>query len=309
MKIIVTGGAGFIGSNLCEKLVSSNHELTVIDDLSSGYYENLSSIKNKIEFIKVKVEEFDFSNIENISAVIHLAAQPSVPLSISQFLKSSSSNLLGSLRIIEYCRLLEIPLVYASSSAVYGNLEMGDDEKNKVDLLSPYAIDKYSMELYARTAHKLYDLSSIGLRFFNVYGSRQDPTNPYSGVISIFVDKLIKRQNIIINGGYQTRDFIFINDVVDFICQSLKKVLKNNICEVTNILTGKSVSIDYLANIIMEIEDREVKKIYKKMSKSDPIQSDGTTKKIKSLFACDLEKLTSLEVGLKSTIKYMKSID
>jgi UDP-glucose 4-epimerase len=128
-----------------------------------------------------------------------LAAQASVPISVAKFGSSSSSNMLGTIKVIDYCRVNQIPLVYASSSAIYGNLELGDDQNSRVDLVSPYATDKYAMELYAKTAYKLYQLSSIGLRFFNVYGPRQDSTSSYSGVISTFVDRLLRRKSITIN--------------------------------------------------------------------------------------------------------------
>ena len=150
-----------------------------------------------------------------LDAVIHLAAQASVPVSIQSFGRSSSSNLLGTVRIVDFCRIKNIPLVYASSSAVYGNLVIGNDEENIIELLSPYATDKFVMELYCKTSMEIYNMSSIGLRFFNVYGPRQDPTSQYSGVISIFIDRIIKNKPITIYGGYQTRDFVFVKTLLN----------------------------------------------------------------------------------------------
>ena len=247
MKYLITGGAGFIGSHLVELLIENNHEVVCVDDLSSGYKSNLSSVIQKIDFYEEKIELFDFNKLSDIDAIVHLAAQPSVPFSITNFSDSSSSNLLGAIKVIDHCRLHNIPLVYASSSAIYGNFEFGNDEIENVDLLSPYATDKYAMELYSTTAHKIYQLSSVGLRFFNVYGPRQDPSSPYSGVISIFADKLLKGQNITINGGYQTRDFIYVKDAVNIIYRAIVLASKNSICEASNVLTGKSVTIDKLA--------------------------------------------------------------
>lgn len=306
MKIFVTGAAGFIGSNLCDYLVGNNHKVVAIDDLSTGNLSNLSSVISSVEFYNNKIEYYDFGNITGIDAIVHLAAQPSVPLSITDFGNSSSANLLGSIKVINYCRANSIPLIYASSSALYGDLELGDDQSDKIDLLSPYGTDKFAMELYCKTAHKLYQLSSIGLRFFNVYGPRQDPSSSYSGVISIFADRLLKNSNITINGGHQTRDFVYVQDVVKTIYRAINIASEKRVCEVSNVLTGKSVTIDYLADQMMKIVDVEVEKSYKKLPVGDPEQSDGTTEKMVGFFKVKLDDFTKLEEGLIETIKYIR---
>lgn len=305
MKYLVTGGAGFIGSHLIELLINNNHKVACIDNLSTGYISNLSSVIDKIDFYEDKIEFFDLNKLKNISAIIHLAAQPSVPISINKFFESSSSNLLGAIKVIDFCRLNKVPIVYASSSAIYGNLEFGNDETNKIDLLSPYALDKYAMELYSKTAHKLYKLSSIGLRFFNVYGPRQDPSSPYSGVISIFADKLLKGENITINGGYQTRDFIYVKDVINIIYKAIILSSKQPISDIGNVLTGNSITIDKLAGKMMKIIDTNVNVTYKKLDFGDPEKSNGSTNKMVKLFKVDLNNFTPIETGLRSTIKYL----
>ena len=303
MKYLVTGGAGFIGSHMIELLLENNHEVVCIDNLSSGYKSNLSSVIKEINFYEEKIQSFDFNQLFNIDGIIHLAAQPSVPLSITDFSDSSSSNLLGAINVIDYARLNNIPLAYASSSAVYGNLKFGNDEIDSIDLLSPYAADKYVMELYAKLAHKIYNLSSVGLRFFNVYGPRQDPGSPYSGVISVFADRLLKEQNIIINGGHQTRDFIYVKDVVTIIYSAITLASRNSICETSNVLTGESISIDELAEKMIKTIDAKVEINYQSLPLGDPEQSNGSAKKMSKLFKVDPKKLVKLDNGLISTLR------
>jgi len=309
VKILITGGAGFIGSNLADYLIDKGYTLIVVDDLSTGHQSNLDNLLDQIEFYKEKIELFDFEKTDKIDAIVHLAAQPSVPISISDFANSSTSNLLGTIKVIDYCRVNKIPFIYASSSAVYGDLELGDDQSDKIDLLSPYATDKFAMELYSKTAHKLYQLSSIGLRFFNVYGPRQDPGSPYSGVISIFADCMLKNSNITINGGHQTRDFVYVQDVVKTIYRAINIASENRVCEVSNVLTGNSVTIDYLADQMMNIVGVQVEKIYQELPAGDPEQSDGTTEKMVKLFNVKLDDFTKLDEGLIETIQYIRNGD
>ncbi|OUU51901.1 MAG: hypothetical protein CBC25_04240 [Pelagibacteraceae bacterium TMED65] len=306
LHVLITGGAGFIGSNLCHLLLKKGYKLSIIDNLSSGFLDNLNSVQEKLTFFEKNIEDFDFSNLENVEAVVHLAAQPSVPLSISQFGKSSTSNLIGAIRVIEYCRKRKIPFVYASSSAVYGNLEMGNDTSSQVELLSPYAVDKHTMEVYSKLANQLYGVSSIGLRFFNVYGPRQDPNNPYSGVISIFSEKIINREPIIINGGHQSRDFVFVGDVVNLIEKSITLSLRTKVCKVSNVLTGTSVTIDELANELIRLIGNDVDKKYQSLQEGDPLFSKGSTKKMCDFFGVELDRFTSLENGLQKTVRFQR---
>ena len=304
---LITGGAGFIGSNLCDYLLLKNYSLIVIDDFSTGHKSNLSSIFSKIELVEEKIETFNFENLHGVDAVVHLAAQASVPFSITNFGDSSCSNLIGTIRTMDFCRLRKIPFIYASSSAIYGNLSLGDDELNKIDLITPYAADKFAMELYARTAYELYKLSSIGLRFFNVYGPRQDPSSPYSGVISIFADKILRGHEITINGGDQTRDFVYVRDVVRTIELAIKLASTIVICEVSNVLSGVSVSIDDLSNQMMNVAGKKVDTAYKALPAGDPEQSNGTVAKMAKLLSIEVDKFCKLNEGLHETIRHIKS--
>lgn len=306
MKLLVTGGAGFIGSHLCDFLIKHSHSVVVVDNLSTGTLANLSQVMEKVVFYNENIEGFDFNKAGRLDAVVHLAAQVSVPLSVTNFGTSSASNLLGMTSIIEYCRMSSTPLIYASSSAIYGNLTLGNDEDSGIDLLSPYAADKYAMEIYTKISYKLYELSSIGLRFFNVYGPRQDPSSPYSGVISIFADSVLKGKDIIINGGYQTRDFVYVNDVVNVIFRAVKLASEKTVCEVSNVLTGESVTINYLADQMVHLVGEKVGVEYQDLPSGDPRQSDGTTQKMVSLFDVELKNFTKLKSGLLETIKFLR---
>ena len=303
MKYLITGGAGFIGSNLVKSLLDDSHEIIVIDNLSSGFMHNIEEIKDKIEFHQVCIEDFDLNNIKNIDVVVHLAAQASVPFSIEKMEESSSSNLISTIKIINFCHERKIPLVYASSSAIYGDLEIGDDASSAIDLQSPYSADKYVMEVYAEIAHKNYDLRSMGLRFFNIYGPKQDPSSPYSGVISIFIDRLLKKKSILINGGHQTRDFVYVDDAINCIKASINKLFNENICDQVNVLTGKSISIEDLADNIAEILDFKSKKIFKELPDGDLLNSYGSTTKMENLLDLDSKSFIDIKKGLEKTIK------
>ena len=302
-RILITGGAGFIGSHLCDYLLDHGFEVIVIDNMSSGHKKNIAHIINNIDFYENDIEAFELSQLERIDCVVHLAAQTSVPKSISHLNSSSSSNLIGFINILNFCRVNFVPLVFASSAAVYGNLPFGDDSTDNVELLSPYAVDKYAMELYAKMANSVYGLSSIALRFFNVYGERQDSKSRYSGVISVFIDQMLNKKEIIIYGGFQTRDFIYVGDAVRSIFNAINIVIDQNVCNQFNILTGMSVSIDHLFNLLSNILDYSLEPNYKELTVGDPAKSGGTVKKLNDELSLDSNSFTSLEDGLLKTIK------
>jgi UDP-glucose 4-epimerase len=305
-KYLVTGGAGFIGSHLCDLLLAKGHSVFVIDNLSSGYKSNLPSNDIRLSFLEKNVEDVDICQFGELDGVFHLAAQASVPLSVEKLFESSKTNLLSSLRVVDYCRNKNIPLLYASSSAVYGELPCGDDKQlDVVELTSPYAVDKFTLEKYAEMAYKLYGMSSIGLRFFNVYGPRQDPSNPYSGVISIFVERLLSNREVTVNGGSQTRDFIYVKDIVNVIWQSMQLARKRRVCEVLNVCTGISVSINELLTILSTILNLQPKTIYKELPPGDPAISLGKSSKLEDTLGIKVNQFMDLSHGLKETISYI----
>ena len=214
---------------------------------------------------------------------------------------------LSSIRIFELAKLYNVPVVYASSSAVYGNLPIGNDQKEHYDILSPYAQDKLTIEHYAKMCWDLYKIPSIGLRFFNVYGPRQDPTNPYSGVISIFIDRLLNNKPVTINGGYQTRDFIFVEDIINVMVQSMEYLFNKRLCEFLNVGTGISITIDNLLKINASIMNIKPEIIRKKLPEGDPERSEGTYNKLKNILSIDIDKFVKLEDGLRATIDYIRN--
>ena len=219
---------------------------------------------------------------------------------------SSSNNLLSTLKVWEIAKELKIPVVYASSSAIYGDLPIGNDQSKEVNILSPYALDKLTMEKYAKLSWDLYSISSIGLRFFNVYGPRQDPSNPYSGVISIFIDRLLNDKNIILNGGWQTRDFIYVSDVCKVLLNCMSFSVDNKICEVYNVGTGRSITIKHLLSILSDILKITPKFLIKELSKGDPEVSNCKTEKLNKRIEIRVKEFYSLEQGLKETLEYLK---
>ena len=308
MKILLTGGAGFIGSNLVDLLIDKGDKVVIIDNFSTGKKENLSLHleNNSIDLIESKVEDLDLNSFNDIDGVIHLCAQASVPLSVSDFKNSSTTNILSSLNILDFCINNSLPFVYASSSAVYGNLEKGYDEQREVDLLTPYSVDKYALELYSEVFFKIKQLSSIGLRFFNVYGPRQDPSSPYSGVISIFIDRLLNNKKIQIYGGNQTWDFIFIDDVINCIYDSLILCRDKLVNKRINILTGKETSVEELADKIGGYLNVIPKKEYLPITSGDPLKSNGSTEEMNSFLGKDPKQFLNLSAGLEKTINYIK---
>lgn len=304
MNILITGGAGFIGSHVADCLIKNNHNINIIDNLSSGSAKNIEHLSNRINFIN---ESLSFSNLrrfKEVDCIIHFAAQTSVPYSIENFYKSSFENVQLTLMVLNFCKENSIPIVYASSSAVYGNLPFGDDLSDDINLTSPYAADKYISEIYSKMAFSLWNISSIGLRFFNVYGPRQDGTNPYSGVISIFIENMMKKKPVIVNGGEQTRDFIYVADIAEAVCRSVNLVTSQKVCDVINLLTGKSTSINQLLNNISKLMKIKPEVIFKDLPLGDPLSSNGQILKMQEILQFKDYKFTDLNEGLQKLMHF-----
>ncbi len=253
---LVTGGCGFIGSNLVDALIAAGHNVRVIDNLSTGHKENLHPQAELIigDICDVGLVE---KSMANFDGCFHLAAIASVERSVEHWIETHKVNLTGTISIFEAARQAKngtpIPVVYASSAAIYGdNASMPLSEKETPRPLTAYGADKLACELHARVGALVHDVRSTGLRFFNVYGPRQDPKSPYSGVISIFIDRIMRGESIKIFGdGGQCRDFIYVGDVVKFLMAGMHQSAIQH--EVVNVCTGRMVTINQLAQTISSL--------------------------------------------------------
>lgn len=250
---IVTGAAGFIGSHLTEQLLEQGHRVTGIDNLSTGYLTNLPQHPNlkflHKDILTCKPEDFP----EPIDGIAHLAATASVTASWLQPLDTHHNNLSATVAVIQLCQALKIPrLVFASSAAVYGDqTQLPISESHPTHPIAPYGLQKLFSEQYATLFAQKLDLSFVGLRFFNVFGPRQDPSSPYSGVISIFVKAMQQGWPINIYGdGEQTRDFIYVKDLAIALTKSLIIPLQPGSSLICNLGTGKTTSLLKLVDIL-----------------------------------------------------------
>jgi len=261
-RILVTGGAGFIGSATVDLLLKKGKQVVVLDNLFSGKVTNLDLTNPCLEFIEGDVLEYPLleSLVKTCDAVLHLAAIASVPFSIENPMYTLQVNTQGFLHVLEAVRKAGRPirLVYASSAAVYGDDKdlPCRDGKSLPDLpLSPYALQKWHCEQYAALYNQLHNIPSLGLRYFNVYGEKQDPASPYSGVISRFLDAYRQDNEIKIFGdGKQSRDFIYVNDVANANLLALKAECKGAM----NIATGKPETLLQLAEYIQQAGSRKL---------------------------------------------------
>jgi UDP-glucose 4-epimerase len=251
MQYLVTGGCGFIGSHLVERLLAAKHCVTVLDDLSTGKRDNISS---EVRFVEGDITTpgiFD-SLVKEIDGCFHLAAIASVERSQREPDRTHEVNYSASRTLMDALAAKKTPLVFASSAAVYGdNPHMPLKENSSCVPLSPYGADKLACEQYA----KISGIPAIGLRLFNVYGERQDPNSPYSGVISIFTDRMQRNQPVTIYGdGEQQRDFIHVGDVTTGLTLAMQRLHKNpKATGVFNLATGTPISINQLAQAIRDI--------------------------------------------------------
>jgi len=266
---LVTGGCGFIGSHLVDSLIRDGHRVRILDDFSTGKRDNIQQHDCEVIVGDVANSAMVALSMENIDACFHLAANSSVQQSNENWVATHKTNVTGSINVFNAARNKQIPIVYASSAAVYGdNAEMPLTEFSELRPLTAYGADKLGSELHARVASLVHGVPTFGLRFFNVYGPRQNPSSPYSGVISIFIKRLFEEQTFTIFGdGEQTRDFVYVGDVIKALRSAMINI--SSVPSVLNVCTGESTSINKLAKIILAISGLNVSIEHQKTRSGD----------------------------------------
>ncbi len=302
---LVTGGGGFIGSNLAITLMKMGHRVKVLDNFSTGSLDNLQSVLKKIEVHKGDLRNLDDVRqaVKGVEAVFHQGALPSVPRSIADPLATNEVNITGTLNVFLASRDAGVRrVVYASSSSVYGNSDvLPKIESMSPCPVSPYAATKLAGEVYGKIFYKLYGLETVGLRYFNVFGPRQNPNSEYAAVIPRFINALLKRTSPVIYGdGNQSRDFTFINDVIQANLLSLKSAEAAG--EVFNVARGKRITLNELLDVLTGIIGTSVDAIYTKPRAGDVKHSLAGIEKASTLLGYSSK--TGIEEGLRLTVEW-----
>ena len=304
---LVTGGAGFIGSHLAEELVRRGETVRVVDNLSTGKRQNLSHVPS-VEFIEGDLADLDVARraVKGIDYVLHQAAIPSVPRSVEDPITSNRANIDASLNVLVAARDAGVKrLVYAGSSSAYGNTPtLPKVETMAAAPLSPYALQKLVAEQYCQMFTRLYGLQTVTTRYFNVFGPRQDPSSPYSGVISIFISALCEgRQPTIYGDGEHTRDFTYVANVVDGVLRAC--TADNASGEVINVATSGRISLNTLFNTVRDLVGSTVEPIYAEPRAGDVKDSQADISKAKRVLG--YQPSVTFEAGLAKTVEWYRS--
>ena len=315
LNILVTGGAGFIGSNIVEFLLKDKNinKIRIMDNLHTGKMENINDMLKKyekLEFMHGDITKLDDckKSVKNMNIICHQAALGSVPRSINDPLSSHNSNVNGFLNIIFSAKEEGIKrVVYASSSSVYGDSEMLPKvEGSEGNILSPYAATKMIDEIYANVFTKCYNMECIGLRYFNVFGNRQEPNGVYAAVIPKFINLMKNEKQPIINGdGTFSRDFTYIDNVVQANYLAMMTDNKNCFGEIFNIGCGGNYSLNYLVKIINENLNKNIEPIYSSLRDGDIPHSNANIDKAKNMLKYN--PFVDFEEGIKKLIEIEKN--
>ena len=298
-KVVVTGGAGFIGSHLAEELVKRGYKVTIVDDLSTGKMENVASLlgTGSLEFFRGSVTDLSLLQelFQGVDYVFHHAALPSVPQSIEAPLASNDVNVSGTLKVLLAARDNGVrKVIYASSSSIYSDdATLPQKEDSSPEPQSPYAVSKLAGECYCRVFQEVYGLPTVCLRYFNVYGPRCEPDSQYAAVIPRFIRRVSRGEPPIIYGdGEQTRDFVFVNDVVEANILAIRSDFNG----IFNIGVGESITINQLAEVVINFAGNGLKPIHCEPNPGDVRQSLADISKAKAL---GYAPRYSLERGLR----------
>ncbi len=309
LKVLVTGGAGFIGSNLTEALLKRNHFVRVLDDFSTGKKENLifNQAYPAMEIMEGDIRDFLTCQkaVKGIDFVFHQAALPSVQRSVEDPATSNAVNVGGTLNILIAAKESGVKrVIYASSSSVYGDTPtLPKHEEMPSYPLSPYALQKYIGEQYGRLFYQLYGLEAISLRYFNIFGPKQDPNSIYSAVIPRFISALLQgRSPVIFGDGEQSRDFTYIENVVQ--ANLLAMSAEHLHGEAVNIACGKRISLNQLLNILKEILGSDQPPLYEEARQGDVKHSLADIHKAKEMI--HYEPIVGIEMGLKKTVEFFQ---
>jgi len=304
---LVTGGAGFIGSHLTEELVRRGARVRVVDSLITGKRQNLAHVPG-VEFIEGDLADLAVATraVDGMDYVLHQAAIPSVPRSVQDPITSNRANIDASLNLLVAARDAGVKrVVYAGSSSAYGNSPtLPKVETMPTAPLSPYALQKLVAEQYCQMFTQLYGLETVTIRYFNVFGPRQDPSSPYSGVISLFISALCEgRRPTIYGDGQHTRDFTYVANVVDGVLRACEA--KGASGEVINVATSGRVSLNQLFQTIRDLVGAQVEPIYADPRPGDVRDSQADIGKARRLLG--YEPRVSFDDGLKKTVEWYRA--
>ena len=306
---LVTGGAGFIGSNIVRRLISDGEKGRVLDDFSTGRKENLAGLESIVDVVEGSLTDREAVGkaLQGVRFVLHQAAIPSVPRSIADPLTSNEANITGTLNLLEAALEARVErFVYAASSSAYGDTEvLPKVEDMPADPLSPYAVGKYTGELYARVYAKIYQLPTVSLRYFNIFGPRQDPASEYAAVIPKFIQLMLEGESPVIYGdGEQSRDFTYIDNAVEanlLACRSGKV----GAGEVINVACGERYSLNDLVQILNEIMGTGIKPLYSEARPGDVKHSLADITRARELL--NYEVGVDFREGLKKTVEWLRA--
>lgn len=307
MRYLVTGGCGFIGSHLAERLVAERHSVAILDDLSTGRRE-FPPASAAITVGDISDEKTVHEAMRDIDGCFHLAAIASVERSRLEWVRTHQVNLTGTIHVFNAAGAQKIPVVYASSASTYGEQQSPPFLESTRGLpISAYGADKLACELHGNVAARIAGVPNIGLRFFNVYGPRQDPNSPYTGVLSIFAKRALQGNPLIIHGdGLQARDFVYVGDVARALALAMNTLhAGKTMYDICNVGTGIATSVRALAGLILQTTGASVPMTPGPARAGDPRLSVAETAKARTLLGFVAQ--TPLEEGLANTIAYIKA--